>query len=660
MPKKIRVKKTKKYDWSALNSEPVVYIQSEGLKISDISKILDMADTAYHNGESIIDDVHYDVIVGLYEEMTGKPRERIGAEVVAGKRVTLPIHMGSMTKVKPDTSKLKNWIKKYKGPYVLSDKLDGISIMLHYENGETTPKIYTRGNGRVGSDASALAKYMKFPQITTDTPIYIRGELLISKSDWDFYKKNYKNPRNAVSGLVGGLVSAKRIKPKFLKRLHFLVFDVTREPGMKSSDGLKWAKSKGFRVVQHKVSKTLTIKDLSDELLARRSDSDYEIDGIIMMDDHVYPRPKSGNPKYALAFKMVLDDQKAETTVTAVEWNVSKHGLMKPVVNVAPVLIAGTTIRRATGYNAKWIVENNIGPGANVILIKSGDIIPKIIRVTRKAKKPQLPPGEGDTWEWGDGVDIRVIGKSAAVDKKRILSFMNKLEVEGFKSGTINRVYDAGFDTLPKILAMRVPDYLSIEGIKEKSANKLYSNLQEAYNRASVPLLLAATNALGEGIGAKRLDPLIVAIPNLCEKSCKLKDATIRSKIMDLEGFSVKMADKIVENRDGCVQLLASLPKRKKSKVAKKVAVSAPSVLDFELKRDVAGMSFVFTGGRMKDLEATLVILGAKIGSSVSGKTTVLVAKDPDTKSGKVKRAEKLGIPIMDHDSFKTWLSANE
>jgi len=357
---------------------------------------------------------------------------------------------------------------------------------------------------------------------------------------------------------------------------------------------------------------------------------------------------------------MVLDDQKAETTVTGVEWNISKHGLMKPVVNVAPVLIAGTTIRRATGYNAKWIVENNIGPGANVILIKSGDIIPKIIHVTRKAKSPQLPSGEGDNWEWGDGVDIRVIGKSAAVDKKRILSFMNKLEVEGFKSGTINRVYDAGFDTLPKILAMRVPDYLSIEGIKEKSANKLHTNLQEAYNKASVQLLLAATNALGEGIGAKRLDPLIDAIPNLCEKSCKLKNTTIRSKIMDLEGFSVKMADKIIENRTSCVQLLASLPKRKKSKITKKIAVAAPSPLDFELKRDVTGMSFVFTGGRMKDLETTLVILGAKIGSSVSGKTTVLIAKDPETKSGKVKRAEKLGIPIMDHDSFKTWLSLSE
>ena len=88
------------------------------------------------------------------------------------------------------------------------------------------------------------------------------------------------------------------------------------------------------------------------------------------MDDKVYSRPTSGNPKYALAFKMVLDDQKGETTVTCVEWNVSKHGLLKPVVNLSPIKIAGTTIRRATGYNAKWIVENNIGPGAKVILIK--------------------------------------------------------------------------------------------------------------------------------------------------------------------------------------------------------------------------------------------------------------------------------------------------
>ena len=111
---------------------------------------------------------------------------------------------------------------------------------------------------------------------------------------------------------------------------------------------------------------------------------------------------------------------------------------------------------------------------------------------------------------------------------------MNKLEVEGFKMGTINKVYDAGYDTLPKILAMSVDDFLTIEGIKEKSANKLYTNLHNAYDKASITLLLAGTNGLGEGVGMKRLEPLIEAIPNLCSKSCRLKDSTIRSKIIGI------------------------------------------------------------------------------------------------------------------------------
>ncbi len=657
MPGKIKIKQRDGgFNWKRLNKEPIVYIQDEGLNTKDISKILDIADKYYHNGESIIDDVHYDVIVAFYEELTGETRDKIGADVVAGSRVKLPIHMGSMTKVKPDTSKLKNWLKKYKGPYVLSDKLDGISIMLHYENSNPVPKIYTRGNGKIGSDASALSKYMNFPEIITETPIYIRGELLIAKSEWHHFSKEYKNPRNAVSGLVGGLVSAKKIKPKYLKRLHFVVFDAVMDEMLKSSEQLSWASLQGFHVVQHKLSKSITIKQLSDELLDRRSSSDYEIDGIILMDDHVYPKPTSGNPKYALAFKMVLDDQKAETTVVGVEWNVSKHGLLKPVVNVSPVKIAGTTIRRATGYNAKWIVENVIGPGAKVILIKSGDIIPKIIKVSSSAKKPQMPPGEGTKWSW-NGVDIKVIGKSSTVEKKQILSFMNKLEVEGFKMGTINKVYDAGYDTLPKILAMSVDDFLTIEGIKEKSANKLYTNLHNAYDKASITLLLAGTNGLGEGVGMKRLEPLIEAIPNLCSKSCRLKDSTIRSKIMELEGFSGKMADKIVQNRTKCVKLLASLPKRKPATKTKIVATVAPPTLDFSITRDVSDMSFVFTGGRMKDLEKNLIALGAKISNTVSKKTTVLIAKDPESNSGKVKKANKIGISIMSQSEFKKWLS---
>ena len=110
----------------------------------------------------------------------------------------------------------------------------------------------------------------------------------------------------------------------------------------------------GFKTVNHKIYNEIDIKNLSDILLERRTESEYEIDGIIVMDNKVYPRPKSGNPKYAVAFKMVLEDQKAESTVTSVVWNISKHGLFKPIVEISPVMISGTRVQRATGYNARW------------------------------------------------------------------------------------------------------------------------------------------------------------------------------------------------------------------------------------------------------------------------------------------------------------------
>ena len=314
-----------------------------------------MADKAYHNGESLIEDVTYDTIVSYLEDLTGMKRKAIGAPVEKGAtRVKLPIHMGSMDKVKPDTNKLKNWLKKYNGPYVISDKLDGISIMVHYKPENPVPSIYTRGNGKVGSDASDLVNWMKFPKITSPNDVFFRGELLISKSNWPVFEKTYKNPRNAVSGLIGGLVSGKKIRGKFLKLLHFLVFDVVTKELMNSSDQLAYAKSVGFMTVHHTLYPDITIKNLSDILISRRTESDYEIDGIIVMDNKVYPRPKSGNPKYAVAFKMVLEDQKAESTVQNVVWNVSKHGTLKPIVIINPVNIGGSKVQRVTGYNAKW------------------------------------------------------------------------------------------------------------------------------------------------------------------------------------------------------------------------------------------------------------------------------------------------------------------
>ena len=657
--KKVKLsKKTIVFDWDILNKNPIPWIKKNKLNANNIEKLLKAADKAYHNGEAIIEDVHYDVIVDYLENLTGIKRKAIGAEVEKGAtRVKLPIHMGSMDKVKPDTTKLKNWLKKYNGPYVISDKLDGISIMVHYLPNNPIPKIYTRGNGKVGYDASNLVKWMEFPKITSETQSFFRGELLISKKNWSKYKKEYKNPRNAVSGLIGGLVSGKKIRPKFLKHLHFLVFDVVTEELMTSSDQLTWAASQGFRTVDYNIYDAIDIKKLSEILLERRSESNYEIDGIIVMDNKIYPRPKSGNPKYAVAFKMVLEDQKAESTVTNVVWNISKHGLFKPIVEISPVNISGTRVQRATGYNAKWIVDNNIGPGANVIIIKSGDIIPKIIKVTKKAK-PVLPPGvEGTNWEWTEGgVDAKVMGHSDDAEIKKILHFMSKMEIEGFKIGMIKKVYNAGYKTIPKILTMTQEDFLKIDGVKSKMANKLYTNMQNKYGTSTTLDLLAATNAFGEGISRKKMEPLLEKIPNICSSTLSIPKSELKSLIISMDGFSEKSANKILDNLNNCHEILKSLPPKPDITPTEK----PKKELDFKIKRNVCNKVIIFSGFRNKELLNELTIRGAKFPSTVSKKVEILVTKTPDKITGKVAKANKLGIKVMSYDDFITWITTSD
>ena len=661
-PKKVTKtkKNVKKIDWKKVDLNPIKWIKENKMTPKKIESMLKLADKAYHNGESLIEDVTYDTIVSYLEDLTGMKRKAIGAPVEKGAtRVKLPIHMGSMDKVKPDTNKLKNWLKKYNGPYVISDKLDGISIMVHYKPENPVPSIYTRGNGKVGSDASDLVNWMEFPKITSPNDVFFRGELLISKSNWSIFEKTYKNPRNAVSGLIGGLVSGKKIRGKFLKLLHFLVFDVVTKELMNSSDQLAYAKSVGFMTVHHTLYPDVTIKNLSDILISRRTESDYEIDGIIVMDNKVYPRPKSGNPKYAVAFKMVLEDQKAESTVQNVVWNVSKHGTLKPIVIINPVNIGGSKVQRVTGYNAKWIIDNNIGPGANVILIKSGDIIPKIIKVTKKPTHGvSMPEGKlGVDWEWAPGnVEARIKGHNDDAEIQKILFFTTRLDIEGFKLGTIKKVYAAGFKTIPKILAMTIDDFLAIDGIQNKMAQKLYNGMRQRWVSATNIELLAAMNAFGQGISQKKIEPLLAAIPNLCDKDFKMSDAELTSKIIAIEGFSNKSALKIIENLNNCQKMLAAMPEKPKIKIVKEPEVVE---LDITINRDVSKDVIIFSGFRDKQLTKVLISRGALFPTSLSKKVNLVVSKTPEKITGKVAKAQKLCIPVMSIETFYKFLATS-
>ena len=161
----------------------------------------------------------------------------------------------------------------------------------------------------------------------------------------------------------------------------------------------------------------------------RRKNSQYDIDGIIVTNNENHKRDNSGNPKYAFAFKVLLEDQKAITEIVDIEWKISKDGYINPTVIIKPVKIGGVTISRVTAFNAKYVKENNLGKGAKIEIVRSGDVIPKIEKIIKKAKKILFPSIE---YKWSEsGVDILSIGDNSQKDIKEILYFFSKLDVKG-------------------------------------------------------------------------------------------------------------------------------------------------------------------------------------------------------------------------------------
>ena len=306
-----------------------------------------------------------------------------------GNKVNLPYPMGSMDKIKPDTNALSSWTSKYSGPYVLSCKLDGVSGLYTTEGKE--PKLYTRGDGKVGQNISHIIPFLRLPKAKGIT---IRGEFIIPKALFDTkYKEKFANPRN----MVAGIINQKTIN-EAIKDLHFVAYEVMK-PELKPSEQMAFLSTLNVEIVLYKVEAKITNELLSKTLLEWRHNYPYEIDGIIVTNDKLYER-KPGNPEHSFAFKMVLSDQVAEAKVVDVIWAASKDGYLKPRVQIEPINLGGVRIEYATGFNGAFIKDNKIGVGATIELIRSGDVIPyirKVIVPADKAKMPAVPHKWNDT-----------------------------------------------------------------------------------------------------------------------------------------------------------------------------------------------------------------------------------------------------------------------
>jgi len=269
------------------------------LNEQQLTHILSQANILYRNMQPIMTDNEYDIIQDYIAEKYphNKTIWDIGAPVERGK-ATLPYQMWSMDKIKPDSNAVVNWCAKYSGPYVLSCKLDGVSGL--YTSEGPLPKLYTRGDGKIGQDVSHLIPYLKLPK-TKGT--VIRGEFIIPKAVFEAkYKGAFANPRN----LVSGIINHKHIDEK-IKDVDFVAYEVIK-PVLKPSDQMAYLRVSNVKVVLNALEPKISNEMLSSILVDWRTNYDYEIDGVIVCDDKIYDR-KSGNPDHAFAFKMVLSEQ---------------------------------------------------------------------------------------------------------------------------------------------------------------------------------------------------------------------------------------------------------------------------------------------------------------------------------------------------------------
>jgi len=592
-----------------------------------------LGDEYYNKGVSLITDEEYDRLRETLIKKFGDSTilHAVGAKVEKQK-IKLPFFMGSMDKIKPDKNNLEGWKKKYDGKVCISEKLDGISALIIKKDGKKS--LYTRGDGIVGQDISHMLSFIQIGNIPTLEEYVVRGELIISKANYDKVKEGKRGARQMVSGLANQKTMTKERMAE-MALIEFVAYEVIIPDNLKPSEQFTLlAKKSNFALAKWNTETSISIEKLSTILTEYKQSSKYEVDGIIIAHDKVYPRVTGRNPEHAFAFKMSFAEQSAVTEVLQVIWDASKDGYLKPTVNFEPVNIGGVIIQYATGFNASFIESNRIGPGALIEIIRSGDVIPYIKEV--KSAAPTGPSMPTVKWHWNEThVDalLNTLSGNADVEKKALLYFANTLDINFCGEGTITRLHDAGIKTIQQLLNISESFLLDkVDGFKKTSATKLVEAISEATKKATITQWAVGSGIFGRGIGTKRVDAAFAIVPKSLEGGSELVE-----KIMAQGGWSKESAEGFV----------AVLPHFKtfmetigfKPKVTTLIKVSPSGKLKGEI--------ILFTGFHPKDIEAEVIKQGGEIADSWNKKITILVVKDISVSNEKTKKALAAGIPVI-------------
>jgi NAD-dependent DNA ligase len=614
--------------------------------INEIRKQIKEANKAYRLGNPLISDSKYDQLI---EELTLlSPDDELLSEIGFSisdetRKVKLPIKMASMNKIKT-MDDINDWVRlKRINPdeiVIMTPKFDGLSLCVNEENNEAI----TRGDGIFGQKSNDHYKLIKnhlYEDVIKEDSIefsFSYGEVMMSKKDFiDKYSSDFANPRNLVAGLINNkeatnpLSDCQYIKYGGIPKLPF-------NPKTKQEIIDTLNQNQKCKVNYY----TCKISDLTEDLLIdlfHKWSTEFEIDGIIIEINDLSKQESLGrerstnNPVWARAFKHSSFEQSAETEVIGISWNISKQGLLKPILHVNPIKLDGVTVSNVTGNNARFVKDMGLGIGAIVKVKRSGMVIPLICDVIKSVDFIQ-PNIDGVQIDWNEnGIELVTLSETDDQKLKKIISFFEILEADNVGEGVISQLWKAGFTTIKDILSLTTSDLEKIDRFGKRKASIVYNSIQKSVNGISLSKLQHATGIF-RGLGSKKL----ILLEHFTTKP------TI-DEVMSIIGFAETSAKSYINSYDAFFDFIKELP----IKLEEKLEVVATG-------SDLEGQSFVFSGLRRPDLEEIIESRGGKIGSGVSKNTNYLVMKSIGSGSTKEKKAIEVGAKIITVEQLESIL----
>lgn len=640
-------------------------------RIKDLVELLNKANKAYYQEANEIMtnfeyDKLYDELVGLEKEtgmvLSNSPTVNVGYQVVS----QLPKEQHNSPMLSLDKTKEVGALADFAGDRkcLLSWKMDGLTVVLTYENGELV-KAVTRGNGLVGEVITNNAK--TFKNIPISIPykgrLTLRGEAIIKYSDFEQINREiedadskYKNPRNLCSGSVRQLNSQVTAE----RNVNFVAFALINADDVDFGNSIeqqyKWMESQGFQVVEYRVVTRNSMEDAVKYFAEKIQTYDYPSDGLVLMFDDIEYGLSLGTtakfPRNGIAFKW--EDEQAETTLKYIEWSPSRTGLINPVAVFEPVELEGTTVSRASVHNISIMEELELGSGDRIKVYKANMIIPQISENLTKSGIDDLPKecpvcGHATEVKTENGIKTLYCPNSQCPAKhvKLFTLFVsrNGMNIDGLSEETLEKFIDAGYiKEFADIfhLDRYYEEIVATPGFGQKS----YDNLMDSVEKARNVELSALIYSLGiPNIGSANAKLICKAFNNNIEK---IRNASVE-ELIEIDGIGEIMAEKF------CQYFADEDNIKKLDNLLKEVNIAEPE--ENTTPQNMDGLTFAITGSvehfaNRNELKSYIEKHGGKVTGSVSAKTNYLINNDAMSASSKNKKAKQLGVEIVTEEVF--------